>query len=86
MTCEEIIKRLYDTLNSGVENITSEVMAEHYKLCQTCCSYCKFDAQVIKAMQDNCFQATASTGLRSKIMEVIDLAQSSDKPNNELSD
>jgi len=73
MTCEEVFKRLYEALNSGVENLTSEVMAKHYELCQACCQFCRFDAQVIKAMQENCFKDRPISDLRSKILNDIDL-------------
>jgi hypothetical protein len=74
MTCEEVLKRLYETLNSGSENLTSEVMAKHFELCHTCCEFCKFDAQVIQAMQENCFKDRPTSDLRSKILKDIDLS------------
>lgn len=73
MTCEEAIKRLYDALNSGAEKLTSEMMAKHYELCRSCCSHCRFDAQVIKAMQENCHKDKPTPALRSKILKNIDL-------------
>ncbi|OGC92287.1 MAG: hypothetical protein A2W25_14845 [candidate division Zixibacteria bacterium RBG_16_53_22] len=73
MTCEEVFKRLYEALNSGVENLTSEVLTRHYEICQTCCKYCRFDAQVIKAMQENCFKDRPESDLRVKILKDINL-------------
>jgi hypothetical protein len=67
LTCEEIFKRLYDALNSGVPNLTSEIMEKHYHLCETTCSHCKFDAEVIRALQESCFKNRPSPGLLEKI-------------------
>jgi hypothetical protein len=72
MTCEEVVKRLYDTLNSGTENLTAEIMATHYELCQTCCSHCKFDAEVIRAMQESCLKDKPSSDLRLRIARNIE--------------
>ena len=73
MTCEEAFKRLYELLNSDVENITSQQIEEHLRLCRTCCDYCKFNDEVLKAMQTSCFQKKASPELKSKIIGNLDL-------------
>ena len=68
MKCEEIVQRLYEALNCGVTNLTAEIMENHYRLCQTCCSHCKFDAEVIRAMQESCFKEKPANDLRLRIL------------------
>jgi hypothetical protein len=74
MTCEEVVKRLYDSLNSGVPNLTAEIMEMHFRLCQTTCSHCKFDAEVIRALQESCFGKKPSMNLLSRIRGDIEAA------------
>jgi len=74
MTCKEAFKRLYDYLNSGVENLTYDQMQEHLTLCRTCCDYCKFNDEVLKAMQTSFFRMKASPELKSKILSDLSLS------------
>jgi anti-sigma factor (TIGR02949 family) len=74
MTCDEAVKRLYDYLNSEYENLTSEQMEKHLALCKTCCDYCRFNEEIIKAIQSTHFQKKASLKLKDKILKDLNLS------------
>ncbi|HBC47132.1 MAG TPA: hypothetical protein DEO84_10580 [candidate division Zixibacteria bacterium] len=74
-TCEEAFKNLNNYLNSDFANLDSEQLEKHLALCKSVCSYCKFSAEVTRAMQTFCYEKKASPDLKSRILKDLGLPE-----------
>jgi hypothetical protein len=73
MTCEEAFKRLYESLNSTSAELTPEKVEENLTLCQSVCQHCKFNKEVVDAIQSGVLKK-ASPALKTRIMGLLKLS------------
>jgi len=70
-SCKESFNNLYNYLNSDVKHLDPKRIEKHLALCRNVCDVCKFNKEVLKAIQTQCFDKKASSKLKNKILKEL---------------
>jgi mycothiol system anti-sigma-R factor len=71
MTCREAVDRLYEYLDSELDNVSTAQIKKHLELCRLCCDHFEFEKTLKDLVHKCCQSAKAPDVLKNKIIDSL---------------